>query len=298
MTKALVALDIGGTKTQIVAETADGNRLVDVRVPSTGWDAEPETAGARWIASTIRGAISTDIEATRVVFGAQGINNDAVGRNLEAGLLEYGFRAEAHNDADLIVPAGGFDAGIGLIAGTGSIAVSRDNQGNRLVVGGWGSVIGDEGGGAALVREAARAALRARDAGLPDDGLLEALIADFGVPDAERLTRRVNDVPTTDNWAPHAPAVFAAAEAGSRLADSVIRHGAAALANLVAQLAGRGAIGSDVIAAGSVIVNQQRLFDALKAEMIAMKIDLNVHLLTVPPVNGAVFLARKRLGWR
>lgn len=298
MVAALLALDIGGTKTDIVGEDGDGRRLFAAKVPSAGWDAEPERDGARWIAGHVGAVLPAAIEVALLSFGAQGINNDAVARNLEAALAAEGFAARAHNDADLIVPAAGLDAGIGLIAGTGSIAVSRDAAGRRLSAGGWGCVIGDEGGGAALVREAARAALRAHDSGTPDDGLLGALIAAFGVPDPERLTRRVNDIPTMENWAPHVPTVFAAADAGSRLAQEVVAGGGAALALIAGQLVKRGAIGSDVVAAGSVIVNQQRLFAAFGQALAERHPELKARLLDRPPVEGAAFLGRRYLGWR
>ena len=131
-----------------------------------------------------------------------------------------------------------------------------------MAAGGWGWVLGDDGGASALVREATKAALYARDDGKPDDGLLGALVKDYGVADAERLTRIVNDEPTMDNWAPHAPAVFAAADAGSPLAIKVIDDGARALADNVRQIRARGAVGSDVVVAGSVFINQTRLLEA------------------------------------
>ena len=86
--------------------------------------------------------------------------------------------------------------------------------------------------------------LYANDSGKPDDGLLAALLRDFGVADVERLARKVNDDPTVENWAPHAPAIFAAADAGSALAVRVIADGAKALADNVAQLIERGAVGT------------------------------------------------------
>jgi N-acetylglucosamine kinase-like BadF-type ATPase len=209
-----------------------------------------------------------------------------------AALAAKGYRAIAVNDAALIVAAAGFTQGIGIISGTGAIGVGADAQGNFLAAGGWGSVIGDEGSAASLVREAARAALRANDDGRPDDGLLGHLLRTFDVADAERLTRRVNDDPTTDNWAPHAPAIFAAADAGSMLANAVIVDGARYLADLVGQLRNRGAAGSDIIVAGSVIVNQTRLFQAFNQHIEQRWPRLRVHVLHAAPVEGAVLLAR------
>ncbi|MDB5524030.1 MAG: hypothetical protein JWM58_1793 [Rhizobium sp.] len=295
MTDCIIALDIGGTKAHLVAETLDGKRLIDTQIPSQDWDAEPVDQGAAWLAGKLKANIPQDVTITALAFGAQGINNAEIARGLTAELAKLGYQATVVNDAALIVAAAGFDTGIGIIAGTGAIGVGKDAAGMHMAAGGWGSVIGDEGGAAALVREATRAALRALDEGKADDGLLSALIADFGVADAERLTRRVNDDATAENWAPHCPAIFAAAEAGSSLADKVILEGAEHLAALVGQLLARGAVGTDVVVAGSVIVNQVRLYDAFERAVRHAHPKLKIHKLTVGPVEGAVFLARKTL---
>src|SRR5690606_38333955 len=160
-----------------------------------------------------------------------------------------------------LVPAAGLESGLGVIAGTGSIGVGRDTAGAAVITGGWGWVIGDEAGAAGIVREAARAALFAHDDGLPDDGLLAALLDAFDVEDAERLARTVNDEPTMYHWGPRAPAVFAAADAGSARAVAVIDGAADSLARLVDQLLARRAVGSDAVAAGSVVVGQPRLHE-------------------------------------
>jgi N-acetylglucosamine kinase-like BadF-type ATPase len=295
MKDCIIALDIGGTKAHLVIETVDGERLLDAQIPSQDWDAEPIDQGAAWLAGKLRANIPSDINIVSLAFGAQGINSSAIARDLKAALATHGYHATVVNDAALIVAAAGFDNGIGIIAGTGAIGVGKDASGTHISAGGWGAVIGDEGGAAALVREATIAALKALDEGKPDDGLLSALIADFGVSDAERLTRRVNDDPTSENWAPHCPAVFAAAEAGSALANKVIVEGAQCLAALVGQLLARGAVGSDVVAAGSVMVNQPRLYDAFHRAVHKAHPQLKVHKLTVGPVEGAVYLARKTL---
>jgi N-acetylglucosamine kinase-like BadF-type ATPase len=295
MTHCIIALDIGGTKARLVVETLDGKRVLDTELPSQDWDAEPVDRGAAWLDAKLKANVPAGLQITSLAFGAQGINSPAIAHDLTAELARLGYPATVVNDAALIVPAAGFDRGIGIIAGTGAIGVGMDAAGAHMAAGGWGSVIGDEGGAAALVREATRAALRALDEGRPDDGLLSALIADFGVADAERLTRKVNDEPTAENWAPHCPAVFAAADAGSALAQRVIVEGARYLAALVGQLLARGATGTDIVVAGSVIVNQAQLHDAFVAAVRAAHPHLKVHKLTLGPVEGAVFLARRTL---
>jgi N-acetylglucosamine kinase-like BadF-type ATPase len=293
MTDCLLALDIGGTKTHLVIEDTHGTRLLDTILHSREWDAEPADLAAEWIAERIKPHIPAGMRIAAMAFGAQGINRTETADDLQKALAVHGLSASIVNDAALIALAGGFPNGIGIIAGTGAIGVGVDASGAHLATGGWGPVIGDEGGAAALVREATRAALRSLDEGKPDDGLLGALIRDFGVADAERLTRKVNDEPTSDNWAPHCPAIFAAAAAGSALAARIIDEGAQYLATLVDQLLARGAVGTDIVVAGSVIVNQPPLFEAFERHVSARHSHLRIHKLTIPPVEGAVFLARR-----
>lgn len=295
MMDCLLALDIGGTKTHLVIEDRQGRRLLDTVLYSREWDAEPADLAAQWIVERIRPHIPDGARVAAMAFGAQGINRPETAHELQTALAAHDLSPIIVNDAALIALAGGFRDGIGIIAGTGAIGVGTDAAGAHLATGGWGSVIGDEGGAAALVREATRAALRALDEGKPDDGLLKALIRDFGVADAERLTRKVNDEPTADNWAPHCPAVFAAAAAGSALAAQVIDEGAQYLAALVDQLLTRGAVATDIVVAGSVIVNQPPLLDAFRRHVSTRHPNLRIHKLTIPPVEGAVFLARRAL---
>jgi N-acetylglucosamine kinase-like BadF-type ATPase len=223
------------------------------------------------------------------------VGSAAAAAGLEQALAARGIRAAVVNDGALLIPAAGLEQGIGIVAGTGSVGIAADAAGNTLLAGGWGWVLGDEGGAAALVREATRAALAAHDEGCPDDGLLSSLEQAFGVTTAERLARAVNDDPTPENWAPRSPAVFAAAEGGSALAATVIDRAAGHLTALVSRLVARGAVGGTVVAAGGVIVGQPRLSAAFRACLARQHPELMLRILDEEPVAGAVVLARRLL---
>lgn len=287
-----MGIDVGGTKTAVRGVDRSGTVIADVVVASGEWDAEPVGPAA----SVIHRIVESVLPGRRVAalaVGAQGLDNDDVADGLAAALRGLGYeRVACVNDAELLVPAAGLDEGIGLIAGTGAIGVGKRADGRSFVTGGWGWVIGDDGGAAGLVREATRAALLAHNDGEPDDGLLGALLDAFAVADAERLARAVNDEPTMANWAPRAPAVFAAADAGSPLARAVVEAGAEHLARLVDQLVARGAVGRDVVAGGSVVAGQPMLADALRRRLRERHPDLTLHVLHEPPVAGALRLAR------
>ena len=138
----------------------------------------PSTHGVRWVTDLVRRTVPHGATIAAVGLGAQGLDTDAIAREFAAAMP---WPTTAVNDAALLVPAAGLDSGLGVIAGTGSIGVGRDAHGAAIITGGWGWVIGDEAGAAGIVREATRAALFAHDDGLPDDGLLAALLDAFGV---------------------------------------------------------------------------------------------------------------------
>jgi N-acetylglucosamine kinase-like BadF-type ATPase len=291
----LAGLDAGGSKLAIRVETLAGERVLDTVVPAAGWEANPADAAAEWLTGHLARILPPSWRVRAAGVGAQGCDSPETSAALQRALAAAGLPAVVVNDGALLVPAAGLEQGIGLVAGTGSIGIGADAAGQVLIAGGWGWVIGDEGGAPALVREATRAALTAHDSGDPDDGLLAGLLAAFGVPSAERLARAVNDEPTPENWGPRAPAVFEAADAGSALAAEVISDAGAQLAHLVGRLRARGAVGTTVVAAGGVITSQPRLADTLRARLAADQPDLELRILTEAPVAGAITLARRLL---
>jgi N-acetylglucosamine kinase-like BadF-type ATPase len=295
MTDVLVGVDAGGSKCAVRVETVDGRRITDVVYEAEDWAAEPAASAAAWLRDRVNRATGGD-HVISIGVGAQGCDSAALAAELSRELSALGSPALVVNDAALLVPGAGLDSGIGVIAGTGSIAVGTTAAGEPVHAGGWGWVIGDEGGGAALVREATKAALAAHDRGEPDDGLLARLLAEFAVADAERLARAVNDDPTIPNWAPKAPSVFRAADEGSALAVAVIEDAAGALADIVDRVKAKGAVGETVVAAGSVIASQPRLLDGLRERVALRHPGHRVVLLDDEPVAGGVALARRIAG--
>jgi N-acetylglucosamine kinase-like BadF-type ATPase len=288
-------MDAGGSKLGIRGETPDGARVFDTAVPAFDWQATPYDRAASWLLRQLTSVLPADADVLALGVGAQGCDTEHAAASLEAELRALGLRATVVNDAALLVPAAGHTSGIGVIAGTGAIAVGRSADGEFLAAGGWGWVIGDEAGGAGIVREAAKAALLADDRGEPDDGLLHALEVAFAVDTAEQLARTVNDDPTAEHWGPRAPVVFAAAESGSVLAAGVIDGAAEHLADLVTRLRRKGATGDRVVVSGSVISRQPRLFEGFLTRIGRDHPDLGVELLDDEPVAGGVVLARALL---
>jgi glucosamine kinase len=294
VTDLLVGVDVGGTKTHVQARSIDGTIVEDRILATDGWRGASDVvkAGlvASWMAEVTAGAVPLAIGV-----GAHGCDTAEQCRGLHDALSDrVDVPCAVVNDAHLLGAAAGVDEAIGLIAGTGSIAAGWSPAGEPVYAGGWGWLLGDDGGAAGLVREATRRALAAHDDGQEDEILSDCLLRSAAVTSLGQLSMSMITGPG-GAWTRHCPAVFEAAELGSRIASDVIDDGGAALADLVANVRRRGAVGTVVVAGGGVIVNQPRLASAVAAALTASLPEATLQVLTDPPVKGAVALARRAL---
>jgi N-acetylglucosamine kinase-like BadF-type ATPase len=274
--------------------------VADRTLPTESWRIRQVGPDGEALAGLVKGlcvdeGLTAD-DLGAVVVGAHGCDTEAQCLRFQASLARH-LRGivQVINDCELIGPAAGYFGGVNVVAGTGSIAVARTPEGRMLVAGGWGWILGDEGSAPALVRDAARAIRRAIDAGDAADPLTAALMAELETDDPTMLGRLLDDARSAVTWGRYASAVFAAADAGSRLSQTVITEGGAALAELVAVLIKRGADATSVVAGGGVIVEQPRLMEAFRVAMRNVSPMSNVVLLREPPVVGALALAERAL---
>lgn len=295
-TPYVVGIDVGGTKTHLRA-LAGGGRVIDRVSSSVGWRPHEPGAAADRLAALVRDALPADARPCAVAVGGHACETPRQCEAIRTALQErLAVPALVVGDAELLVPAAGLDKGVGLVAGTGSVAVGRLPDGGPVQVGGWGAVLGDEGGAAGLVREAARAVWAAHDRGEEPDALAEGLIAAFGVTEVPALGAALEAATDVSaEWGRRSPAVFAAADAGSPLARAVIAEGGRALAALVVRLAGRGVVVDDVVVAGGTVLAQPALYEAFTSALAGAVPAARPQPLRVPPVEGAVALARSLL---
>jgi glucosamine kinase len=193
------------------------------------------------------------------------------------------------HDARLVLAAAGLDAGIALIAGTGSVAYGRTADGREAQRGGWGWMIGDEGSGVWITREAARLVMARSERGDPIGKLGRALLTATGTNSARELVRDLHARREPMRWAELSGLVFEAAEHDEGARD-IVRRGAAELVRLVAGIVQDLGIDGPVVVAGGLLLHQSELEQAVRAAL-----GRDCIRLEQPPVEGAVRLAEELL---
>ncbi len=207
------------------------------------------------------------------------------------------------NDGDLVVAAGtpaGW--GVGVIAGTGSIAVGRAPDGRTARAGGWGHLIGDEGSAYGVVLEALRLVARCADGRNPRlsgrDPLTERLCAALGVVEASQIvTTLYSSGFDRARIASLAPAVLVACTEAPEFGQRLLVPAGAALADTVAAVArALGWLSGELplAAAGGFLLSATTVFH----EMIDSLSRRGYQVAVTPvsePVRGAVILAERTM---
>jgi glucosamine kinase len=298
---AAVGVDVGGTKTQLRVEVP-GRPDLDLVVPTRQWWRAGSSIAADGNAEALLATLpEAPPRGSVLVVGAHGVDSEAVAERFRDNLRAiFPGTVRVLNDAALAGPAAGYPgAVITVISGTGSIVLSADGRGHETRIGGHGYLLGDEGSAPSLVAGLARALLRAADRGRPDPVALAHLAGAAGVPDsderAEDLASHLHHHHSATDWGRLAPAVFAAADAGSPLAVGVIEDHAREIVELVELHLAAGAEPDAVVLAGGVVTAQPRLAEAITAGIHSHHRDQLVVLLDTPPVAGAILLARLEL---
>lgn len=125
----------------------------------------------------------------------------------------------------------GDEFGLFLYAGTGSILVYRETNGKLNRIGGWGYLLGDEGAGYWIGREAIRETLRAMEEGRRSS--LSDLIMEASGGDSWDKIKRFVYSTSRENIASLAKPVLQVAESGSEEAKQVVVRAGLELSGLI-----------------------------------------------------------------
>ena len=299
MNRFLVGLDIGGSHTRGVLFRGDS----PVREARSG-SANVQNVSRERAAQSLR-EIFARLEpppGTTVLAGAGGVDtpHDAAAlTQLIRSVAEAAAGVIAVHDTRLILAAGGHNEGIAAIAGTGSVAWGVNASGHGTRAGGWGYLLGDEGSGYWLGREAVRHVLRdaqhrgaSDETPAEDDRFARAVLGHAGVDTPTELIAAFHDRPDRTHWAGLARTVIELAPHDDA-ARELVSAAAAHLAELIITVARNLGEPLPVVMGGGLATTsvgvelRERLGDH----------GLRVTLLDREPVLGAPLLARATGLW-
>jgi N-acetylglucosamine kinase-like BadF-type ATPase len=169
-----------------------------------------------------------------LVVGAAGAGRQPERDELRTALRNENLTSHVLVTTDIeIALSGAFADGPGIVvsAGTGSVAVGRDQQGNRHRIGGYGWQMGDEGSGYAIGRASLGAVSRARDGRSPPTALSERILQATRSADFDALIRWAAGASPAE-VAALAPHVVAVGAAGDPLAQGIADYAARELSQL------------------------------------------------------------------
>jgi N-acetylglucosamine kinase-like BadF-type ATPase len=284
--RTVIGVDIGGSKTHGI-RAVDGEPVAEAFAGSANLAAVGTAEAGRQLA-TLFAQLGTDgVEAVCAgAAGADGTESVTTMVRLIADRVP-GAQVSVVHDARLVLAAAGLDAGVALIAGTGSVAWGRRADGAHTRAGGWGHLLGDEGSGYRVAIDAVRHALDRMDAGAPVDALTAALLDRCGLTAREQLIDFVYARQDRRYWAERAAVVTALAARGDPAAAAIVAAAADALAAIAQRVLDRLDRPGPVVLGGGFALHQPLLQDAVRERLAGTE----VRVLAAAPVTGAVRLA-------
>ncbi len=296
-----LGIDGGGSKTLAVIVDEGGCE----RGRGVAGSSNHEVVGLERAIAAIHEAVGkasavalTNPPLTAAWIGLAGIDHPRDIAMLAPAVHSFAGTVRISNDAELVLSGLPHQVGVAVISGTGSIALGRDAQGTLARVGGWGHVLGDEGSGFGIGREALQCAVRAADGRGPATALLDSILRHWQLPAPEALLELV--YPTFDKTAiaALAPLVLALAHEGDPVACRIEARAANELALAIIAVTRRLSFVAGplpVAFGGGVLINEERLRERV-IRRIARAWTVDPVLVEEPASSAARALADWRPG--
>lgn len=298
-----VGVDAGGTSTRAWVVDRDGRVRGSGRAGGANPNSHPPASAAKAMVDAIHGALS-DADPAEVrawVIGMAGrskLTDPAVAAVFERAWAGLGFTGAGGprlvSDAEAaFVSATSEPDGTVLVAGTGSIAGRVRDRHMVSTAGGYGWLLGDEGSGFWLGRQAVRTALDVLSGQHPPSTLADAVLAEAGIDAAAsdaafQLITTVNAAPPVQ-LARYAPLVSAAHAAGDPAAFAITDRAAELLITTALSARDSGER-TPVVLVGSVLAESGPVGSAVRAGLRAVEPETPV-LGSDSGVCGAAWLA-------
>ena len=295
----VLGIDAGGTKTVCLLADQNGAILSEGRGGGANLQASGELEVEKVLHDVMERALGDrdEIRPAAICLGIAGVDRPRDADAVRGIMRRIGFKSRVLvvNDALIALTAGvGAESGLVVIAGTGSIAYGR--KGSRAArSGGWGYLLGDEGGGFWIGRAALSAVVRQFDGRGPSTQLTDLVLRHMHLHSPTELIHAIYDRGLQRHAVSGiAGVVREASEAGDAVAAEILGRAAnelgAAASAVVQTLGMRGSVFRTVLA-GGIFRAIPALAGAITSRLSEIAPRSDVQLLQIEPAVGAVHLA-------
>jgi len=191
--------------------------------------------------------------------------------------------------------------GVIIIAGTGSIVYGINESGLEERAGGWGHILGDEGSGYDIARNALQAIFRAYDRRSSETILKDKILRILGLERPEQLVKWAYAADKTaggdarSRIAGLASSVFEAWAEDDTVAEKIIHYAADELVcatQVVIKNLKLGNDSFDIVLSGGIFEHQPNFVELMQKRLRNITTKAKANLPRKEPAYGAVLLAR------
>ena len=293
--KYYLGIDGGGTRTTAAVSDESGKIIIKKQGKTINfYSVGMETA--RNNLDSLINEISTEFgceEFEGVFVGCSALDDKADEATLKALCGNIRTKAiEMNSDLYIALKSmGDIECPCVAVCGTGSMAIGTDKDGNTVVSGGWGHIIGDEGSGYAIAVNALKICCELCDKGEASP-LLDAAERYFGVSDFRKAIDIIYSPETTkDALAGFAADIGKLAQTDNTAKDIIISE-AKAFAKTVLILLDKIGCCSALGLYGGIFVHNSFFTEEFKSNIKSVYPDIDIKLLTVPTEESALEFAR------
>lgn len=295
----VLGIDAGGTKTVCLLADEAGRVLAEARGGGANLQSLGELAVEKVLHEVMEAARAQhDVHPAVICLGIAGVDRPADADAVRGIMRRIGFntRTLVVNDALVALVAGaGDEPGVVVVAGTGSIAYGRNAAGQAARAGGWGYLLGDEGGGFWIGRAALSAVVRQFDGRGPVTLLTGLVLQHMHLASPAELIHEIYYRDLQHRAiAGLAALVQDATDAGDAVAWQILSRAgaelAAAAAPVITRLGMRGEA-FPIVLAGGIFRGVPGLRGDVESRLSEVAPRSTVRLLEVEPAVGAVRLA-------
>lgn len=302
----IISVDGGGTSTEVVLADIHGTPVGEGHSGPSNAKAVGVEAAMKSLDDGIKAAFESAGLAPEPVavasLGLAGFDRDEdreiLSKWADGGSVVQIGKLILTNDGQLVLAAGTSEGwGVGIIGGTGSIAVGKSPSGEFARAGGWGHLIGDEGSAYKLVMDTLRFIAKSVDGRMPREAtsqiLNQKVMHALGLTDDPNGIVSVIYQPEYDRarLASLAPSVIEAIRAEPRLIPVLLKPAGIELAEAALSVARKLQIPAGrlpVGLAGSFLLGTQEIRDALVLHLERQGYQPEIREVPRPVLGGLV----------